>query len=409
MFRKDALKSIYLLIHRYPIKMKLLFPYYITILVCLLFSFSSMAQQKAVPKTFMPDQLEYIIDSWNSEKGLPVNGVNAVTQTNDGYLWLGTEEGLVRYNGSDFVVFNSKNTPAFQDSFITSLKSNSDGTLWVGTMTGYLIKYENQKFTGYSIPELKNKQINAIFTDKQGNVWIGGAETGLIKFDGVKAKVYKTGQGLINNDIKCLYQDPQGGIWIGTVNGLSHFDSKKFVNYVVANGSTVNYIRSICGAPDENGVLIGTNGSGIAKATMNALSGQIEIIPLELNKQLPIGTISCLYSDKSSVWIGMYGGGVACLNVLTQKLSFLNSKNGLASDLVRTLYKDKEKNVWIGAFSGGIFKLNKKHFFMLDKKSGLESEIILPVMCDSKGVIWIGTEEKGVYRYADGLLKHYGM
>ena len=398
-----------MLIHLYRIKMKLLFNYHITILVCLLFSFSGMAQQKAVPKTFMPDQIEYIIDNWNAEKGLPVNGVNAVTQTNDGYLWLGSEEGLVRYNGSDFMVFNSKNTPAFQDSFITSINNSNDGTLWVGTRTGNLIKYEDQKFTGYSIPELKNKQINAIFTDKKGNVWIGGAEAGLIKFDGIKAQVYKIGQGLINNDIKCLYQDPKGGIWIGTVNGLSFFDSKKFVNYVVANGSTVNYIRSICGSPDESGVLIGTNGSGIEMAKINALSGHIEITPYELNKQLPNGTISSLYSDKSSVWIGMYGGGVACLNVLTQKLTFLNTKNGLTSDLILTLYKDKEKNLWIGAFSGGIFKLNKKRFFMLDKKSGMESDIILPVMCDSKGAIWIGTAEKGVYRYAEGLLKHYGM
>ena len=398
-----------MLIHLYPVKMKLLFTYHITILVCLLFSLNGIAQPKAVPKTFMPDQIEYIIDSWNSEKGLPVNGVNGVTQTKDGYLWLGSEEGLVRYNGSDFVVFNSKNTPAFQDSFITSLHSDNDNTLWIGTRTGYLIKYEDKKFTGYSIPELKNKQINAIFTDKQGNVWIGGADAGLVKFDGVKTKVYKIEQGLINNDIKCLYQDPKGGIWIGTVNGLSYLESEKFLNYQVANGSTVNYIRSICGAPDENGVLIGTNGSGIAKAMLDAGSKNILVTPLELNQQLPNGSITSLYSDKTSVWIGMYGGGVACLNVVTQKLSFLNTKNGLTSDLILTLYKDKEKNVWIGAFSGGVFKLNKKRFFMLDKKSGLESDIILPVMCDSKGAIWIGTAEKGVYRYAGGLLKHYGL
>lgn len=389
--------------------MKLLFNYHITILICLLFSINGKAQRKVVAKTFMPDQIEYIIDSWNTEKGLPVNGVNIVTQTKDGYLWLGSEEGLVRYNGSDFVVFNSKNTPAFQDSFITSLYCDNGDTLWIGTRAGYIIKYFDQKFTGYTIPELKNKQINAIFTDKQGNVWIGGAETGLVKFNGVKAKVYTIREGLINNDIKSLFQDTKGGIWIGTVNGLSHFDSEKFINYAVANGSTVNYIRSICADPDGNGVWIGTNGSGIANARMDAGSKNITLTPLELNRQLPNGSISCLISDKTSVWIGMYGGGVACLNLITRKLSFLNSKNGLASDLILTLYKDKDKNIWIGSFSGGIFKLNKKRIFMLDKKSGLESDIILPVMCDSKGAIWIGTAEKGVYRYADGILKHYGM
>jgi signal transduction histidine kinase len=113
--------------------------------------------------------------------------------------------------------------------------------------------------------------------------------------------------------------------------------------------------------------------------------------------------------DKKSVWIGMYGGGVASLNLQTRKLTFLNSKNGLNSDLILTMYMDQEKNVWIGSFSGGIFKLKKKRIFMLDKKSGLESEIVLPVMCDSKGAIWIGTEEKGVYKYADGVVKHYGL
>src|ERR1035437_6034671 len=87
------------------------------VLFCLLLSFSSKAQNLNGFKTILPNQNEYTIDSWNSEKGLPVNGVNVLAQTHDGYLWLGTEEGLIRYDGSDFVVYNSKNAPAFKDSF----------------------------------------------------------------------------------------------------------------------------------------------------------------------------------------------------------------------------------------------------------------------------------------------------
>jgi signal transduction histidine kinase/ligand-binding sensor domain-containing protein len=398
-----------LLIHRYPIKMKLLFNYHITILICLLFLLNGKAQRKVVAKTIMPFQDEYIIDSWDIEKGLPVNGGNVLAQTKDGYLWLGSEEGLIRYSGSDFVVFNSKNTPAFKDSFITGLDSGFGDILWIGTRTGGLIKYYNKKFTVYNIPELYNKQINALITDKKGNVWIGGAETGLIKFDGVKAKVYTTSDGLINNDIKSLFQDVNGYIWIGTVNGLSLFDSREFLNSVISNSSKVNYFRSICAAPEGNGVWVGTNGDGIFYARIVGKSKNITLTPLELNHMLPNSSISNLISDKESVWIGMYGGGVSNFNFKSHKLSNINSKNGLPCDLTRTMFKDKEKNIWIGSFSGGIFKLKKKkHIFMLDKKSGLESEILLPVMCDSKGSIWIGTTEKGVYQYTKGKVKHFG-
>jgi len=202
-------------------------------------------QNSPVGKTFIPDQIEYIIDSWNTEKGLPVNGVNTVTQTKDGYLWLGSEEGLVRYNGSDFVVFNSKNNPAFKDSFITSLYSGNSDTLWIGTRLGTLIRYSDKKFKGYTLPEVNNKQISAIVDDKKGNVWLGGIETGLIKFDGEKTKLYTIKDGLVNNDIKCFSLDSKGGIWIGTVDGLSYFKAGKFINYSGLNGAVNNNIRSI--------------------------------------------------------------------------------------------------------------------------------------------------------------------
>ncbi|NWJ49501.1 MAG: response regulator [Bacteroidetes bacterium] len=378
------------------------------VLFCLLLSFNGRTQNLIAFKTILPNQNEYTIDSWNTEKGLPVNGVNVLAQTHDGYLWLGTEEGLIRYDGSDFVIYNSKNTPEFEDSFITSLFCGFDDILWIGTRTGKLIKYNGHKFSEYIIPDLNNKQINSILTDKQGSVWIGGAETGLIKFDGKKRKVYSIQQGLIDNHIKSLFQDPNGSIWIGTVNGLSLFESGKFTNYTVSNGLSFNYIRSICAAPDGNGVWIGTNGGGITIAKKIPDSKKISLVPFELNRQLPNNSISSLISDKESVWIGMYGGGVACYHPQTHLLSALNSKKGLISDLILNLFKDKEKNIWIGAFAGGVFKLKKKSIFMLDKKSGLESDVILPVLCDSKGNVWIGTEEKGLYKYANGKLKHFG-
>jgi ligand-binding sensor domain-containing protein/signal transduction histidine kinase/CheY-like chemotaxis protein len=390
-------------------KMKFLLSYNKTIILfCLLVSFSSKAQHFSGFKTILPNQNEYIIDSWNTEKGLPVNGVNVLAQTHDGYLWLGTEEGLIRYNGSDFVVFNSKTTPAFKDSFITSLYCGFGDTLWIGTRTGKLIKYFNQKFTDYTIPGLNNKQINTIIADNTGIVWIGGAETGLIKFDGKKAKVYTIQQGLIDNHIKCLFPDSNGGIWIGTINGLSLFKSERFSNFTVTNGLAVNYIRSICSSPDGKSVWIGTNGGGITIAKTIQATKKIILAPFELNLKLPNGSISSLISDKESVWIGMYGGGVSCYHPQNHRLSFLNSKNGLTSDLILNVFKDKEKNIWIGAFAGGIFKLKKKSIYMLDKKSGLESEVILPVLCDSKGDIWIGTEEKGLYQYTKGKVKHFG-
>ncbi len=199
---------------------------------------------------------QYVYDTWDIDDGLPILSVRGIAQTHDGYLWLGTGNGLVRFDGIRFVVFNDINTKGFDDRNIIVLKTDKEGNLRMGTWGG-LCRLSKGKFTTYSSKDgLADNQVHDLIADAAGNLWVG-TRGGLSRFRKGRFTTYTTKDGLVHNIVYALCEDRQRNLWIGTTGGLSRFNDGKFTVYTVNDGLSGNRVRVV--RQDREGVLwIGT-------------------------------------------------------------------------------------------------------------------------------------------------------
>jgi ligand-binding sensor domain-containing protein len=148
------------------------------ILSCLFLAIGGSVSYSAPPPRAHVDPTEalriYAHDIWQVENGLPQDAVQTITQTTDGYLWLGTEEGLVRFDGARFTVFNRKNTPALQESYVRVLFPDPDGALWIGGRVAGVTRFLNGHFRNFGVQDgLREGGVTAIARDSRGTLWVG--------------------------------------------------------------------------------------------------------------------------------------------------------------------------------------------------------------------------------------------
>jgi ligand-binding sensor domain-containing protein len=160
-------------------------------------------------------------DVWTTSNGLPQDSVRAIAQTADGYLWIATTDGLARFDGVIFTVFNGSNAPLLKQCIITSLLAAPDGSLWIGTSTSGLLRYRNGGFEKVDVPGLPSISVRALVTDSRGVLWIG-ADKGLVRLDhGRSAPVFAGGS---EANVHVLLEYPAGTVWAGANNGLHRFE-----------------------------------------------------------------------------------------------------------------------------------------------------------------------------------------
>ena len=165
---------------------------------------------------------QYRLDSWLTRDGLPQNSVNAIVQTRDGYLWLGTSGGLARFDGVRFTTFNRANTPGLGDSRITALAETADGSLWIGTAAGGLVRLKGGVFETFrsdsdtSYEERSRWQIRAITPGRDGVLWIGTSGGGFRRF-----QHGRFGRLLFDRHIvRTIVEDRSGRLWVATQDGV---------------------------------------------------------------------------------------------------------------------------------------------------------------------------------------------
>ena len=162
---------------------------------------------------------QYVFDNWQIQQGLPQNSVEALARTPDGYLWLATHEGLVRFDGVRFTVFDRSNTPQLRSRVITRLHVDTGGRLWIGTRVGVLTFAAGQ-FQAHEEPGLRDGYIRAIASDNDGHVWVG-TDQALFEIAGTSVRAYGREQGLDDTAIRALQIGNNGTVWAGTnVGGL---------------------------------------------------------------------------------------------------------------------------------------------------------------------------------------------
>lgn len=336
---------------------------------------------------------QYMMESWNDENGLPSNTVRKILQTQDGYLWLGTEEGLVRFDGVNMTRFDDTNTPEMTSNYIFTLFQDRQGRLWIGTVGGGLLVYEKGAFKRLTNKEgFPSTVVHCIFETKEGCLWIGTDGDGVYCREGQTFKRYTKTNGLIDDVIHCFCEDMEGTLWIGTQEGLSSFSHGIFKNYTIGEPGKAETVKSIL-IDQENHFWVGTTGGFYQKENEVFAKYPIEIQGMDTS-YLRVGEI--MEDRDGNTWICAAQKGL--IRFKDGGFSVLTKENGLPDDVLMALVEDHEGSIWVGTGFSGVSRLKDGKFAVITRAEGLSDNIVFPVIQDSKGYIWIGTNQ-GLNRY----------
>ncbi|MCG3194609.1 MAG: Sensor histidine kinase RcsC [Thermoanaerobaculia bacterium] len=344
---------------------------------------------------------QYLLQSWQAEQGLPQDTVQAITQTPDGYLWVGTQEGLARFDGVKFVPMGPKTGRVSSRSSIVSLLATRDGSLWAGTNGSGLLQYRNGKFQTYSTRDgLADNHVWALLEDDDGSLWIGTEGGGLGRLTAGRFESLSVRDGLSSDRIRTLAKDRFGVLWIGTSGyGLNRLENGKVTVYKKEDGLCGDTIRAL--ALEPSGALwIGTSGGGLCRF----FEGRFENFGAE--RGLPTDQLASLFYDRrGSLWVGTWGKG------LYRYRGGVFAAAGVGEDLANahiwSLFEDREGNLWVGTWVGGLERLRDSRFATFTIREGLSSNNTRVVCQDGKGVVWVGTGGGGLCQIENGVAEPF--
>lgn len=360
-------------------------------------------------------QFEY----YSLGEGLSQANVRCILQEQSGFLWLGTQDGLNRFDGYQFAKFRRepKNINSLSGNYISCLTEDKDGKIYIGTINGVTIYDPKLNLFSKLIIKDTVKNINAIgsvssiLITKDGTIWIGDYYSGLLKIRGGKSVRYMKNshaQNSINdNYITSLCEDNEGNIWIGTFSsGINKYNSAtgKFEYISEGNsdrgGLSSNYISSLCA--DNNGnIIIGTtNGLNVLNLSTNEIS-VLKNNPL-MSNSINGNNVLSLYRDRENkIWIVTEGNGVNVFNASQKSFSkiFIASKSNPAAEEknIMCVYEDDNGNYWFGTSTSGVIKWikNRPNFNSYTKKENrqyLSDYSIRSIYRDRENNLWIGTD-----------------
>ncbi|HTK29128.1 MAG TPA: two-component regulator propeller domain-containing protein [Vicinamibacterales bacterium] len=336
---------------------------------------------------------QYIHRAWTTADGLPVNAVHAIVRGQDGYLWLGTAEGLVRFDGLRFTVFNPANTPALADRFVASLKETPDGSLWIGTDRGGLTRLRRGQFTRYGAAQgLPAARVQAIADGPGDGICVGLRDAGLACLDGDHFARYGTRDGMPSDNVLALLRDQDGSLWVGTDAGLDRFRGGHFAHFSAENGLPPGRVHAI--VRDHGGRLwIGTvdgpqgaprPGGGVAvfeggRFARESAGGRLP----------PAGVLSIAEDRDGSLWLGTAGSGV--LRLVHEQVGQWMVAGAPDGEPVLAVAEDAEGSVWLGTGAAGLHRLRNNSFLAYTRRDGLPDDGVQAIFEDSRRTIWIGT------------------
>jgi len=329
---------------------------------------------------------QYTHDAWSGEGALPQVSVQAIHQSRDGYLWLGTQEGVVRFDGVRFVSVNTQDVGGFCEG--------RDGTLWMSSYEGLLGIRGGETRRLTTADGLSSNRVNGVCEDLAGALWLATSD-GLDRWDGGKVIRYGKAEGLPDAEVSCVAPARGGTIWAGTPKGLARVEDGRVTAFSARDGLPEGGVTQLL--EDSSGTLwIGTTqGLGAFR------KGRIETF------RTPPGSpplqVKALAEDRDgNLWIGTAADGLARMR--DGRLDWYTAKEGLTNNAVWSLFEDREGSLWIGTFGGGLNRLKDEKFTTYDTAVGLSEDTVWAVLEASDRTLWIGTDG-GLNAYRDGKFK----
>jgi ligand-binding sensor domain-containing protein len=322
--------------------------------------------------------------SWAMESGLPQNTVQALAQTRDGFVWLGTEAGLVRFDGIGFQIFDRASKPVLPGNDIRCLLETADRALWIGTSEG-LARWKDGTVTIYSTGDgLPANGIHALAQDFDLGLWVwtdgGLARLKGQKFEAVEGERAKT-------PMTGFTARGFGGIWTGAEEWVPQGRSALSGEMAARAGLSMEDVVAIAALPgDETAVA--------SKTTLAVMRGSNVVERLKVGEELPGSRIAQLLADREgTLWVGTNGG---LARLVEGKVQRLPATDPLANVSVLSLMEDREGNLWVGTEADGLHILRDQRFRIVSVREGLSSDETTAVVEDGSGTLWVGTQADGL-------------
>ena len=350
------------------------------------------------PAQTNPPAPPYLINTWGTEHGLPQNIVNALAQTPDGYLWCGTAHGLAHFDGLRFRVFKGENVPELGSGRIRQLLADRRGGLWITTTEGGLTHFADGRFRTFEPPprDDPSRAFVGLADDDAGNLWLNAEDGATVLFSGGVFKVVSKEWDPARLSFHKVQADPKGQLWVVSGTDLARLEDGKPVS--VLHGRPAEYLFLCPGR--SGGWWIQTAGQVQLWRDGQWVADLGEALPPETRVE------SCLEDQRGHLWVGSLGQGLFCYSS-NQPPQRIATRDGLGSDLVRTLLEDNEGNLWVGTRAGGLSRLRPALFQVTSKKDGLASDLVTAVCEGPRGELWVGTDGAGLDCLKDGHVKHY--
>jgi signal transduction histidine kinase/ligand-binding sensor domain-containing protein/DNA-binding response OmpR family regulator len=336
---------------------------------------------------------QYVVDNWQIADGLPQSSVAAIARTPDGYLWIGTQEGLARFDGVRFVTYDNSNVPDFPNKFITTLFVDHTGKLWVGGWSGIVVVENGHVRRFDKSGPLAHVDVRAISEDGEGRVWIGTAH-GLFAIHAGDRSLVEPSSELHDGAINALQVDDHGALWVAMgTGGLYQFDGQRFQAVQSVSHTAVDAVSAMLLDPD-GALWLGTN-SGLLFRKAGGDDGKM------LQRAQLGSRVRALARDRDgNLWIGTSTGGL----VRWRDDDFRElTTNQFASSDLGALYEDAEGSLWIGSGAVGLLRLRNPKFPTFGEPEGLASNVAWTIAPRSKGGVWVGTTA-GLSSYVDGRI-----
>jgi ligand-binding sensor domain-containing protein/signal transduction histidine kinase len=338
--------------------------------------------------------LQFPHRAWQAEDGLPQNSILSLAQTPEGYLWAGTLEGLVRFDGVRFTVFDETNTPVLPDGSIRGLALGRDGTLWIGTNKGLAGMRQGTFFPVAPASGANLRGIARLMAASDGSLWIATDRDGLFQLSENRLWA-RTGGGLASDGVKALAEDSQGAVWVGSTAGLQRWNGTAWTAPLPFEGREAVAVYAL--AFDLEGTLWAGTEDGEVYWLQDGRMRRMR------EASLPDAPITSLLMDRAgSLWVGSLGRGL--LRLERGQRSEPDAAHALAGSMVTGLLEDAEGNLWIGTEARGLHRLKDAPITSYGPSEGLAHEVVLAIHEARDGSLWFATWGGGVTRWRDGQM-----
>jgi len=342
------------------------------------------------------DISQYAHRAWRIREGFSKGRITSIAQTPDGYLWLGTEFGLLRFDGVRNVLWDQAAGEHLPSRYVRNLLTAHDGRLWIGTYKG-LASWKGGKLTVYR--ELAGQTVDALVEDREGTVWAGG----YVGSNGRLCAIQSDGPHCFGDDgrlglwVASLYQDSRGNLWAGSQAGLWRWKPGPAKLYHPTPYAVIGTSSQTLNESADGALLIATQ-DGIRKL----VDGKAEAYPIPgIGPRFQAARL--LWDHNGGLWIGTPDRGL--LHVHQGRTDRFTQSDGLSGDYINKLFEDREGNIWVATLNG-LDRFRDFAIPTISVRQGLSNDVVWSVLAAKDGSVWLGTPD-GLNRLKNGQITIY--